>query len=381
MKRLAPALIAAACWASAIQAEPVQPRSDDEVVEVLPQVAGRGEERALRRAWVANPADARLAVPLARRYLDQARSLGDPRYAGRAMATLQAWSDAATAPDEVLLVRATVQQYLHEFDPAAATLEQLVARRPHNAQAWLTLATVRRVQGRIAPSDRACDGVAAAGSLLHAQACRAENLGLRGGFDAARAQLELLLATPRLPDASRNWLLTTLAELESRAARPDAADRAYRAALTAQAQAYTVLSYADFLMQQGRDAQALQQLAGQARTDAVLLRLAIAGRRSGAGSAPGDVAELRERMAQASLRPDARSTHAREQAMHALWIEAEPDRALALARVNVTLQREPLDLWLLAQAARATGRESDRREAQQTVKESGLHDKRLDALW
>jgi hypothetical protein len=134
-------------------------------------------------------------------------------------------------------------------------------------------------------------------------------------------------------------------------------------------------------MQQQRDAQALRVLADQPRSDVVLLRLAIAGARVGAASAVGDLAELRERMAQTSLRPEARTTHAREQAMFALWVEAQPARAMELARANLRLQREPLDLWLLAQAARATGRESDRREAQQTLKEVGFHDKRLDALW
>jgi hypothetical protein len=367
--------------ASALHAEPVQPRDDGDVIEVLPQVAGRQEERALRRAWAARPDDPRLAVPLARRYLDQAHALGDPRFAGRALAVLQAWPDLAKAPDDVLLLRATVQQYLHEFDPAAAALETLLARRPQNAQAWLTLATVRRVQGRIADSDRACEGIAAAGNALYAQACRAENLGLRGEFGAARSQLQTLLATPHLPAATGNWLLTTLAELETRAARPVEAERAYRGALAAQPDAYTSLSYADFLMQQQRDAQALRVLADQPRSDVVLLRLAIAGARVGAASAVGDLAELRERMAQTSLRPEARTTHAREQAMFALWVEAQPARAMELARANLRLQREPLDLWLLAQAARATGRESDRREAQQTLKEVGFHDKRLDALW
>ena len=108
----------------------------------------------------------RSRVRVAQRELDRARQAGDPRFAGLALAALRPWPDAATAPAEVLLMRATLQQYLHDFDASVASLRQLLARpgEAGRAQAWLTLATVLRVQGRYAESDEACRGVAAAGA-------------------------------------------------------------------------------------------------------------------------------------------------------------------------------------------------------------------------
>src|SRR6185369_1278129 len=118
-------------------------------------------------------------------------------------------------PDSVLLMRATLQQYLHEFDAAAASLQHLVARTsgPPQPQAWLTLATVRRVQGRYNDSDAACRQVAHAGVTLHAQACLAENAALRGDAARARVTFQMLLADPRQSNATRAWLTTSLAEL------------------------------------------------------------------------------------------------------------------------------------------------------------------------
>lgn len=379
-KRLWAALLCA--WPlAAVRAELLVPHGDEQVIETLPAAGGqRAEERRLRREWAAHPGDERLAVALARRCLDEARSEGDPRRAGQALAALQAWPDAAAAPDEVLLMRATIAQYLHDFDGSARDLLRLVQRRPDHAQAWLTLATVRRVQGRYAESDAACAGVAAAGAGLHAQACRAENDGLRGRFDAARAVLERLCATPRLDPATRAWLTTTLAELEARAGRPEEAEAAYRVATRLRADGYTVMSFADFLSLQGRDAEAMQLLREQPRTDAVLLRLAIAGVRSNGRDAARDAQEVRERMRLAELRPDVRTTHAREHAMFALWVDHAPQRALQLARIDVRQQREPLDLIVLAQAARATGDEVAQREAERIAEEMGLHDERLDTL-
>lgn len=375
MKR---ALLLCMALVAGAQAAPLVPSSDAQVIETLITPAGdRAEERSLRRQLAARPGDAALAVTLARRYLDQAHRDGDPRFAGRALAALQHWALAAEAPPEVLLMRATVLQYLHQFDPAARLLEGLVQRRPALAQAWLTLATIRRVQGRYADSDRACAGLGTAGAALYAQACQAENEGLRGRFDGARARFGQLLAT-RLDTATRSWLLTSLAELEARAARPAPAEQAYRAALSAQADDYTRLSFADFLMLQSRDAEALTLLKGQPRSDAVLLRLAIAGQRTAAPAARHDVRELRERIAQANQRPGAGASHAREQAMFALWIDAQPARALALAWANVKLQREAIDLLLLAQAAKASGQAEAQQEAARLSQAIGLKDARLE---
>ena len=373
------ALFAGSVWPAS--ATVLTPTRDDEVIETLPAAsANRAEERRQRQQLVANPSDAGLAVQLARRYLDHARKEGDPRYAGRALAALKAWPTADTAPDEVLLLLATLQQFLHDFDTSAANLERLLKRQPRHAQAWLTLATVRRVQGRFDDSSRACDGLGLAGADFYARACRAENDSLRGDSDRARTAIEAMLSAPGLPAESRNWVLTTLAESEARAGRADKAELAYRQALAAQPDAYTAMSYADFLLERKRPREALLQLKGQQRTDAVLLRLAIAGTQAGTPEAKADVREMGERIVAASLRPEARTTHARELAMYALWIDKAPGKALELARENVKHQRETLDLLVFAQSAAASKDAAALREVAALKKSIGLHDKRLDAL-
>ena len=376
------ALAACACalaMAVPASAEPLQPTHDDQIVERLPNDGARDGERELRRQWAADRSDPALAAALARRYLERAQELGDPRFAGRALSVLAAWPDAATAPIDVLLLRATLEQHLHAFDAAIANLQALVRRQPRHAQAWLTLATVQRVQGRYGASDAACRGVAASGAALHAQACLAENAGLRGEFERARGVLDGLLAVRGLPPQTRSWLETTRAELEARAGRSDAADQAYRRALAAQRESYTLLSYADFLLQNDRAADALRQLRDEPRTDAVLLRLAIAGAQVGSAQAARDAQELAERFAAAGQRPGD-LPHARERAMAALWIAHDARRALALSRINLERQREPADLLLLAQAARAAGDAAALREARAARQQMGLHDARLDSL-
>lgn len=365
-----------------VHAAPITPTRDDEVIETLPAVIGsRAEARRVRQQLAQTPRDPALALAVAKRYLDQAHELGDPRFAGMAMSAIAPWRDDATMPDDVLLMRANLQQYLHEFDAAAASLQRLLARpgvpRP---QAWLTLATVRRVQGRYADSDAACRQVASAGSALHADACLAENLALRGDVDRARATFTTLLADARQPNATRAWLGTSLAELEQRAGRAAAAEAAFQAALKLDPDPYTTLAYADFLIDEKRPAQALTVLKGQARSDAVLLRLAIAGTQAKAPSAAADASEMRERIALANERPDAKVFHGREQAMFALAVDGDAATALELARGNVAHQREPLDLFVLAQAARASGQPAAIDAAKRLAGEIGLVDQRIKAI-
>ena len=364
-------------------AEPVTPTRDDEVIEVLPAAAGsRDEDRRLRKELAARPGDAALAVRVALRDLERAREGGDPRFAGLALAALRPWPDAATAPGEVLLMRATLQQYLHEFDASVASLHQLLARpgSERQAQAWLTLATVLRVQGHYAESDEACRRVAAAGAQLHSGACIAENAALRGDVGNARKRFEALLAEPGLPPATQGWLLTSLAELEQRDGRAAAADAAYRGVLRLGPDSYAAIAYADFLIAQGRPAEALKVLKNETRTDAVVLRLAIAGTRAKAPGAERDVAEMRDRINLANQRPEAKKFHGREQAMFALYVDAAPQRALELARGDIEQQREALDLLVFAEAAKASGDSKAIEEARRLKASQGLHDRRIDAL-
>ena len=366
-----------------LRAAPIVPTRDEEVIEVLPAMSGsRAEERRLRKQLAQQPRDPVLALAVAKRYLDQAHELGDPRFAGMAMSAIEGWSVEETMPDGILMMRANLQQYLHEFDASARSLQRLLARpsaqpRP---QPWLTLATVRRVQGRYADSDAACKQVAQAGAALHANACMAENAALRGDVDRARAAFTQLLSTPSLAAATQAWLMTSLAELEQRAGRAQAAEAAFRAALKLDAEPYATLAFADFLIEQKRPTQALALLKAQARSDAVVLRLAIAGTQAKSASAAADVAEMRERITLANERPDAKVFHGREQAMFALFVEGQPERALELARGNVAQQREPLDLLVLAQAARASGQPAAVQEARRLTLEMGLRDARVQAL-
>ena len=386
LRLLLPALAACVlCGAAAgVSAEPITPGADDQLIDRMPasnklrRVAQRQNAAATTAPFAAtrrpNPM---LVAQEARGLLQAARAEGDPRAAGQALALLAPWKDDPRAPAQVVLMLATVEQFLHAFDSANARLEALVARDPTQSQAWLTLATLRRLRGDYDASDAACRALLPLGVQLYGQACLAENMALRGQVSQARALLAELLRATTDP-ANRAWLLTTLAEAEQRDARPRQAEAAYRAALAADADAYTTLDFADFLIDRKRPAEALVLLKNQPRSDAVLLRLAMAGRQLGAAGAPADIAELTDRFTQAALRPGGISGHAREHAMYWLYLRDEPFAALRLAGENLQQQREPIDLLLYARAARAAHARDCLVAVAALRKTMHLHDRRLD---
>ena len=390
-QRSAAALLLSLAAAGAALAAPRVPASDDEVVEKLPAIAGwLDAQRKLRRELAQRPGDEATAIEAATAYLDLARSQGDARYAGQAAAALQAWDamPIARTPPAVLVMRATVAQFLHDFDGAESLLKAALARRPADPQGWITLATVLRVRGRYDESDAACRALGRVGPALYGVACLAENAGLRGNHAAARDALRGLLADPALAGApqagTRQWLWTSIAEIEELAGRPAEADAAYRKALAAERSGYLLLAYSDFLQRAGRSGEIPSLLAKEARSDAVLLRLAIARTHPDPRPAPRAVVpeaeELRERFEAAALRPGTTAQHACEEAMFALDVQGDAKRAVELARLNLRLQREPVDLLVFARAASAAGDAAAREEARALMREIGLKDARVDAI-
>ena len=356
--------------ASVASAAPITPSSDSQVIERLPP--------ATRTTTSADPA---VAAAEARALLDASHREGDPRFAGRALARLARWApvnQANAAPSDVLLALAEAEQYLHQFDTATARLQRLAQREPANPQAWLLLATMHRVQGRYAQSDQACTALQQLRVQPYADACTAENQALRGETDAARKALQTLLAKATVP-ATRGWLLTTLAELEQRAGQAAASDTAWQQSLQAAPDAYATVGYADFLLDQQRPQEAWSVLRPAPDSEGVLLRRAIAATRLKLPEAAALRREIQARYAQADLRPED-SGHQRERALMQLDVVGQPTAALAHSRKNLTRQREPLDLWLLARCAQAVGDSKALADARQLAKTMGLRDVRLDAL-
>ena len=370
------ALALAALQLSAFAVTAVQPGSDDEVLEVLPAVTRSRPALMALPASVSRPADIAAAAQQARAAIAVARQTGDTRYWGRAQAMLAPWWDRADAPTDIAVLQATVQQGRHEFAASRKVLTAALARSPQHAQGWLNLAALDRLSARYADSLVACEAVERAQQPLYAAACRLETQSLQGQHQAAAQGLQALL--DQSTEASqRSWLWSLLAEFHERSGKDAAAADAYVRSLGFAPDLYTAIAYSDLLLRTGKTAQALQVLAPLPETDAVLVRQAVAWRRLGDTRWTATRSVLQERVAALRRRGDDPALHARELALAALWLDDDPPRALALARSNLLLQREPLDWWLGLQSARQAKDVAAQTAITDAIRDAGLQDVRL----
>lgn len=378
---LAPLLLAVPAAFHGAGAAPYIPASGAQVLERLPASVDQLQRELgrLRAELAANPNDLGRAAQLARRYIEQARRDGDPRYLGYAQAALRPWwgQPRATAPAEVLVLRATLAQSTHDFDGALADLGEALRREPGNAQAWLTRATIEQVVGKYDTARTSCARLFGRAPDLVLQTCLASVGSVSGQARPSYEKLKRTLAARAdAPAPLRAWSGTLLAEMAERLGEHGAADAHFREALRADPEdSYLLAAYADFLLDRGRPQDVLRLLETRTAADALLLRHAIALQALGSPRAAQQVAALRARFEAARRRGD--TVHRREEARFALALDGNPGEAVRLAKLNWAVQKEPADLRILAQAAAASGDADAGRLVRDWLRHSRIEDRRL----
>jgi hypothetical protein len=353
-------------------AEPYVPRDAATIVAYVPARSAR--EVAERQALAAAPERVELAVELARAELERARKLSDPRHLGRAQAILARWWKLAEPPADVLLLRATIEQSLHQFAAARADLDRLIARRPDDLQAHLTRAVVATVTADYAAARESCDVLERLAPPIVAQTCAAPLDALAGDADDAYRRLAVTLEH-RVQLELRAWAMTTLAELAIQQGKEQLAASHLRAVLALDPDdAYARAAFADILLPTA-PAEASALLAGYEAVDTLLVRRAIAEDRTKGPDAATVIRAARERFAAAVQRDD--RLHLREEAMFALAVDSDPDRALELAGRNWHVQKELADARLLVECAVEARKPEAAAPVVAWVKAHGVVDARL----
>lgn len=333
---------------------PYQP-TDDEVLLRLPSTIVKKPGKSTTPAERLTQAQAEF---------NQGRINSDSRATGAAQQLLlQGWGNTKDVPDEVLLLRAKIAQYRHQFGAARKDLQHLLKTNNQHTEAWLTLAFIERVQGNYTAAQQACNAVKSQQAIA-ATLCQASILSLQGHLKPAYQQLTKLR---HIDPITKQWQQTEMAIIQNRLGNFVQAQRHFqRALLISQRDPYLLGSYADFLLTHGQAKTAFLLLQQQTQDDSLLLRALLAAQRINAPQAKHWQRVLRARFDTAILRQE--TVHQREAARFALHVEHNPHSALVLAKANWSVQKEPEDALLLLQAARATGQDDAAKSAHDWAK-------------
>ena len=366
--------------AAAASAAPYLPADDTVVLETLPGRRGDpvvAELQRLRVAFASDPRDDDAAARLARAYFERAMAEGDPRYVGYAEAVLRAWPESAATPAAILTLHGMLRQYRHDFPRAMADFDLALSADPADTEARAWRAAIFMVQAEYAAAWRECALLAQHASELHAVACTSYVDATTGSARAAHESLSRTLAQRRDVDPGFGiWIQTRLAEMAWRAGELELAERHFRAGLALGVDDnFLLAAYADFLLERDRAAEVVPLLAKWARSDTLLLRLALAARAQRLPEAERYARTLGERFAEAGLRGE--KLHLQEEARYLLDLRGDARAALAAAAENYRTQREPRDAQVLLDAALAARDPAAAAPALQWLESSGCEGARL----
>jgi uncharacterized protein (TIGR02996 family) len=374
--------IAASFFCRAVFATAHVPDNDAVVLENLPPAARAADALfAARVAGSTRAVDAASAVAAAKKFVEIGQLYSDPRAYGYAQAALGAWWTASPAPDDVLLMRARILQFRHQFSDALRLLEAALQHDQFNPEGWLMLASIEQVRGNVAASRAACLKLIPISDPLIGTACVTATVSLTAHAKDGDALLAKALAQPTATSPSeRAWAWTILAELRDRTATQDAefqgAEDAFKSALAAQPEnVYARAAYSDLLLERGRAHEVRAVLGDATQADALLLRAAIAARIDNDDDAKALADNLGQRFSEAQSRGD--ETHLREQARFELDVRGDAVNALALASKNFQTQREPADAQLLVDAAIAAHQPTAALPVEEWLDKTGIDAPRL----
>ena len=327
------------------QQEPVTPKSDDEILVVLPQafMANRDELSKLRDRLNGNPDDLKLAADVSSRYLALGNRTGDPRYYGYARAAINKWWETdATA--EVLKIRAKLKEKDHLYDDALTDLQSAVEQSPKDAQAFIEIGNIYRVKGQYADALKIGDHLQSMAGDIPAALCRAPVMAQTGKAQEAYDLLSKILpeAKEKFPSAVQ-FILTIRAEIADALGRKAEVNEHFEDGLNRDAgDTYLLRGYGDFLLDQRKAAEALVLLREHTNDTGILLRAAIAARESGELELANQwTDELETRFKEIRLRGGV--PHGRFESRLELKLKDNPQAALKIALENWHKQKEVRD--------------------------------------
>jgi len=306
------------------------------------------------------PGTAQALADRIQEYLTQARAQGDPRYLGYAQGLFERWPEDRMT-DRLKILRATLNQSLHRFEPARVELTAVLNSPNTNqrlaSQARLTLANLELVQGHYQSAHAHCRQLANDFPGLIAASCQAQAQARTGNaktaYESLQAQTHRSLAGDTI---SRIWAEGTLADIAAQLGKPQAETHWRQVLMLAPDDLYTRTQLADWLLERGKNEAVIELTNAYERVDSLAVIRAIAMKRHQHADADRLSAMLEERFAEARWRGTL--LHQRDFARYALDLEEDAETALSHARANWRDQREPLDTRLLLRAARAAGDDS-----------------------
>jgi len=271
-------------------------------------------------------------------YLDKAWRLIEPELSEKASA-------------EWLLNAALVAQAQHRFDEALALTKRVLEIRPDSDQTWLLVNAIQLVKGNAEPASQACKALKRS-SLIVTFTCQARVALITGNEEIAKQRLLSLLNAPITHTSDPMqlaWSRSVAGDLASVTGDKDEATKQYRLSLALEESTQVRSALVDVLIDnQHFDAAGHALETGDSALALDIRRMIVARHVRPAHDHQHNVDKVDRTFKHWIQHED--WLHAREMARFYLDVKDEPALAVRLAKINITIQKEPEDQRLLERA-------------------------------
>lgn len=351
-------------------ATPFTPKSDSTVVEKLPRSLARVKVSRVASAAKSDKLDRAVAIPLARQHLQMAQRTSDPSSIKYAEEILNPFFASAELDNELLYLRAVLRQHQHAFDEALRDLDRILMKCPEHPAALLTKASLLTVQGRYIEARQIFQKHLSLTGTLEGMSLFCWLTSLNGSLESSYQLLSRHLAGSQPTRSEECFIQATLGEMSLRRGDNKSAEGHLRRALALEPEnSYVLACLGDLYLAGGRAAEVTGLINANTRSEALLLRKAIAGKRLNYPTTKHETTAIAGMFRQ--------SGHFRELAAFQLHVLRQPEEALKTALCNWETQKEPIDAGIVLEAAKAAGRWDNAAPVLDWVREYRVEDVRL----
>ncbi|MBL1274619.1 MAG: hypothetical protein COB30_000870 [Ectothiorhodospiraceae bacterium] len=351
---------------SVCNAAPFTPENENLVIYQVEKTALSEKLESLRINMLENKTNSSDLEAYVAFSINVARKKSDPRYFGYAKAALQPTIKQyfiSGTHTGLLIHWADIMQFMHQFDEAERTLQRVINISRDNPRTNLMLSAIYQAQGRYPEALKQCNALFTRTSMLVLTACITQIKSLTGNLKDSFTVLSKQVYRESHSNAVNHaWVLSILAEMSERLNKNDQAADFFTESLRLDPlNGFTRSAYADFLLDQGKYRQVKDILSDHLFTDGLLLRYTMADvhSKSNHQSTRQEIRNNIEKLhANYSLsqKMDGDS-HLRDQAIFYLYLKKQQSKALALAKSNWEIYKEPADARILLRCAHLAGDE------------------------
>ncbi len=336
--------------------KPYRPKSEDQVLEILPKSLSLNRDRmeSIRQKLAADPENVDLATAAAQGYIKMGSAESDPRFYGYARSAIEEWWEQELPPASVLKVRAKLKEKDHQYKEAIEDLETLLKRDPDDVQGWVEIVNLYRVIGSHALAEVSSRRLLNLGDKEAVLVATTPLLAVSGGAENAYDSLTAFIESTKEGQSQLvPWAIAMQGDISAILGRFEIADKHYRKALSLNGgNIHLKRTYADFLLDQQHPQPVLKLLADHESDNGCLLLMAIAANRLAMQEQAVDLKSKME-MRFREIRLRGNKPHGRFESRFELELNNDPEKALEIALQNWDVQKENRDARAVLESALA----------------------------